>query len=424
MPPTFSDHREHLQALRRAALQAVDPGAAVRRALTPDDVADARRVFIVGAGKAGVAMAQAAAEIVGERLRGGVMVVPKLVTQHLASVIFIQGGHPTPTEGSLAGGRAIAELLEHLAEHDLVIALFSGGGSALMEWLKPGLSLADLQATTTALLKCGATINELNAVRKRLSRLKGGGLLRLAAPARVLGLILSDVVGNPLEVIASGPTVPADPDLAEQAWRVVEKYQLHKQLPLIVLETLLASNERPQPESAARVENRLIASNQMAGEAAARAARDLGFHAEYLADNWQGEAREVGKRFVDTLRARAASQPRPYCLIVGGETTVTVRGAGKGGRNQELALAAALAVAGQPQTVISTFATDGMDGPTEAAGATVTGETLARARARGLDAQTYLDNNDAYSFFSALGDLVITGLTGTNVNDLSFGLVY
>jgi hydroxypyruvate reductase len=441
----FADHRSHLARLRTAALRAVDPAAAVRRFFTPGDVADAERVFVVGAGKAGVAMAQAAAEILGERLASGVVAVPHPPAQRPERIAFVQGGHPTPTGGSLAAGRAMADLLDQTAERDLVVALISGGGSALLELPQAGISLEDLQATTTALLKSGATIHEVNTVRTTLSRLKGGGLARLAHPARVLGLIMSDVVGNRLDIIASGPTVPSQ-TTRQDALAVIEKYDLRSILPAAVLNHLTDDGRRVAEASAHRpppsVENRLVASNRLAGEAAIAAARELGFAPVYLGDDWQGEAREVGGRFAEAVTSPPTPGPTPHtrwergegwrkapgrgvrCFVAGGESTVTVRGAGRGGRNQEAALSAALAIAGLPLVVISTFATDGVDGPTDAAGAVVTGETVARARALGLDPHTYLDDNDAYNFFAALGDLVITGPTGTNVNDLMFGLTY
>jgi hydroxypyruvate reductase len=451
--PQFEQHRHHLAALRAAALRAVDPYRAVKGNLSAQDLAPFERVFIAGAGKAGLAMAHAAAEIAGHKLAGGAVAVPRLPSPggrgsrfayggEGEPVQFIEGGHPLPGEGSLAAGRAIAELLAHTTPRDLVLALISGGGSALMELPKAGLSLSDLQTTNHQLLKSGATIHEFNTVRRALSQIKGGGLLRLAHPAQVLGLILSDVVGNDLSIIASGPTVAADviADVADGLRRtttlaIVEKYQLQSALPPHVLTTLQHESVTSVPESAA--ENRLIASNRLAGEAAAQAARELGFAAEFLGDDWQGEAREVGQRFAERLTSPPAPSPLSRrelpsgeggrgvrAVIAGGESTVTVRGPGKGGRNQEVALAAAIAIEGQPNLVISTFATDGVDGPTDAAGATVTGQTVARARALGLDLQTYLDNNDAYTFFAALGDLVLAGPTGTNVNDLLFGLAY
>lgn len=422
--PQPEDYLAHLAAMRAAALRAVDPAAAVRRSLSLADLAGAERVFVVGAGKAGVAMAVAAAEILGERLAGGVVSVPCAPVQPLGCLKFVEGGHPLPTAGTLAAGQAVAGLLAQATEHDLVLALISGGGSALLELPRPGLSLEDLQAVNAALLKCGAAIQEINLVRQQLSEIKGGGLLRLAARAKVLSLILSDVVGNPLDLIASGPTVPARATAAE-ALAVVDRYQLGPGLPPAVMQCL----NHPRPDSAQPwppVENRLIASNRLAGEAAVACARDLGFEAVWVADDWQGEAREAGRRFAE-LVARSLTRPEEgggRAWVVGGETTVRVRGQGKGGRNQEVALGAALAMAGQPNLAIATLATDGVDGPTDAAGAVVTGETLARAQALGLDPLAALAENNVYPLFAALGDLVLTGPTGTNVNDLIFGLRY
>jgi len=424
-PPRFEGRADHLAALRSAALQAVDPAAAVGRALAPGDLTGAERIFVVGAGKAGVAMARAAAEICGPRLTAGVISVPQAPAQTIDRLTFIQGGHPLPTAGTLAAGRALAGLLAsaRLTSRDLVLALISGGGSALLEWPRAGLSLEDLQATTSALLKCGAAIHEINVVRQQLSEIKGGGVLRLAHPARVLGLILSDVVGNPLALIASGPTVPSLAASAE-ALAILDKYHLAAQLPTAVWQCLSSPSSRP-PGPSSPVVNRLIASNRLAGEAATARACELGFEAVWVADDWQGEASAVGGRFAELLIRSANNEAgRPLALVAGGETTVTVHGQGKGGRNQELALAAALALAGRPNCVIATLATDGVDGPTEAAGAVVTGLTLERARALGLDPHVFLGNNDAFHFFAALGDLVVTGPTGTNVNDLMFGLKY
>ena len=438
--------------MRRAALAAADPGLAVRRWLTPADWASAKHVYLVGAGKAGVPMAAAAAHLLGDRLTAGLVVVPhKPDTSPPAApktpipgldhprLSFVEGGHPHPTQGSLDAGLAIAALLEATQPGDLVIAVISGGGSALLELPYPGLSLDDLQATTDLLLKSGAVITEINLIRARLSRIKGGGLARLAAPARVLGLILSDVVGNQLASVASGPTVARTANPAT-ALAVVERYHLGGQLPPPVLARLT----QPATGGLAAlpvVENRLVGSNKQAGEAAAGEALALGFEARWLADDWQGEAREMGRAFAALLtgpqeglaQTRLATgrlpplpgeAPRPRCIVVGGETTVTVRGKGRGGRNQEAALAAALTLAGLPSVVVATLATDGVDGPTDAAGAIVTGETISRAGSLGLSAPTYLDENNAYAFLAGVGALLYTGPTGTNVNDLWIGLVY
>jgi hydroxypyruvate reductase len=422
-PPRFADHRAHILALRAAAVRAVEPRAAVERWLRPEDFADAEHIYVAGAGKAGVGMATAVAARLGERLTAGVLSVPQAPAQSPARLTFIEGGHPQPTEGTLRAGRAMAEMLRATTPRDLVLVLISGGASALLELPQPGLTLADLQQTNAALLRSGAAIHEVNAVRTRLSQLKGGGLARLAQPARVLGLILSDVVGNALASIGSGPTVTAGAVDPGAALRVVDKYGLRPRLPAAVLRQLEQDSE-PSAEAPA-VENRLIGSSALAGEAAVAEARALGFAAEWVADDWQGEARDVGVRLAELVLRRRVERDtrRPHCLLMGGETTVTVRGQGRGGRNQETALAAAVAIAGIPDVVIASLATDGIDGPTDAAGAIVTGATVGDAQQR-LAAQRHLDDNDAYPFLQAAGALVVTGATGTNVNDLMMGLIY
>jgi glycerate 2-kinase len=422
-PPDFSDFRSHIITLRDAALRAADPAAAVRRCLIEKDLDCSGRIFLVGAGKAGVAMARTAEELLGDRISAGVVSVPILPELPLTHVEFLLGGHPIPTAGSLSAGIAIARLLKNIRGDDLVLVLLSGGGSALAELPRPGIPLEDLQSANRLFLKSGASIREINCLRSPLSLLKAGGLARLACPACVLGLILSDVVGNSLEAIASGPTVFRNYTSLEIA-AILDKYHLRKTLPPSILNCLdQYAGQAPGPVPPnARIENRLIASNRIAGEAAGAAAERLGFHLEYLSDDWQGEARDAGRRFADLLIQTVGRGPA--CCIAGGETTVTVRGAGIGGRNLEAALAAAIVLDRKPDIALATLATDGVDGPTDAAGAVVTGQTIDRARGMVLDPVQFLKNNDSYSFFSALGDLTVTGPTGTNVGDLWFGLVY
>jgi glycerate 2-kinase len=282
---------------------------------------------------------------------------------------------------------------------------------------------------TGLLLRCGATIGEMNALRKHLDRVKGGGLARMAAPARLAALVLSDVIGSPLDVIASGPTV-ADPSTFADARRVVEKYQLAGQLPAAIRSALAAGERGALPETLKpgdpaleSVTNLVVASNPQAAAAAMRQARQEAYQALLLTTYLQGEAAQVGQVMAALLRqVHASGQPlaRPACIVAGGETTVTLRGQGKGGRSQELALGAAALLDGLPDVALVALGTDGEDGPTDAAGALVTGETLSRAGALGLDPQEHLRENNAYPFFAALGDLLITGPTGTNVNDLVF----
>lgn len=438
-----SPHGEMILAVQRAALAAVEPGAAVRRyvqrrrerltvAGQSYDLTAFERVWIVGGGKAAPAMVAALRTVLEDRLSGGLVVTRyghadrKLNT---GPVEVVEAGHPLPDEAGVVASRRLAELLIQATGRDLVLVVLSGGGSALLTLPVNGLTLSDLQRTTDLLLRCGATIVELNTVRKHLSQLAGGGLARLAGQASVVSLILSDVVGDPLDAIASGPTAP-DPTTFADAWAVLERYDLIEQVPAAVRQRLRSGleghlPETPKPGAALfrHVQNVIIGSNRLAAEAAFEAARAWKFNALLLSTFVEGEARQVG-RVAAALAKELAwyDRPahRPACLLWGGETTVTVRGRGRGGRNQELALAAALAMEGVPGVMLIALATDGSDGPTDAAGAVATGQTVARARALGLDPVAHLRNNDAYPLFDALGDLIRTGPTGTNVNDLLF----
>jgi hydroxypyruvate reductase len=397
-------------------------------------------MFIVGAGKAGAPMAEAAAEMLGDRLHAGMVIVkdghlgdwrpdsrPGLPYQ----LDFMEAGHPVPDQRGVVGGQRIRQLLASVTADDLVLALISGGGSALLVAPVESVSLADLQALTNALLASGASIDEINTLRKHLDRLKGGGLAQFCRPAHVAALVLSDVIGDPLDVIASGPTVP-DPSTFDDAWHILEKYDLIERIPPEIPAYLQRGRDGREPETPkpgealfGRVHNVLIGSNRQAAEAALRQAQEEGFHPLLLTTWLQGEARQAGRFLAAALRQAAADgQPatRPACIIAGGETTVTLAGAdgGLGGRNQELALAAVHDLAGLPDVALVTLATDGGDGPTDAAGAVVTGATLERARLAGLDPAHFLKRNDSYRFFAGLGDLLRTGPTRTNVNDLAF----
>lgn len=415
--PDYSDFRSHINTLFQAALKAADPAEALCRHWDADDLNEAERVFVVGAGKAGVAMGETAATLLGPRLTPGILAVPQSPVTNLPSPItFIPAGHPHPNSGSLAAGASIAKLLSETTDRDLVIALISGGGSALLDHLNPGLTLEDLQQITNALLRSGAPIQDLNCVRKHLSQIKGGGLARMAYPARLVTYILSDVIGDPLDVIASGPTVP-DPTTVEEAITIL------KQIDLPGFENRVGLNETPKPGDPifARVTNHLIGSNQLAREAAAEAARRLGFEVHLPNDVVQGEAREwwlKARHFIEGATGLQA-------WIFGGETTVTIKGHGRGGRNQELVLAAAIALEGDSRRlVVASMGTDGIDGFSPAAGAIASPQTCAQARALGLDPDAMLDNNDSYSFFNALGNSIVTGPTGTNVNDVVVVLLY
>jgi glycerate 2-kinase len=422
MDPKFSSYPRHLAILQRQALHAVDPARAVHRALSPNDLACKGRLFIIAAGKAAAGMSKALLETIGDRPVQGIVSAPGVPAGREGRLEYFRGGHPLPTEESLSAGEAVQRLLESTGPDDLVVALISGGGSAMLELPQAGIGLADLEVVNRALLQSGAPIRDINCIRSALSRLKAGGLARLAAPARVLSLILSDVVGNAPETVASGPTVDRRCPAGEIA-RILDRYRLRDKLPSATVERLSRPEpRRPESGSSARTENRIIGSNRLAGDAAAKAAKRLGFDVVFRSDDWTGEARDVGIRFAElalSLKGKA-----PACCIAGGESTVTTPGEGKGGRNQEVALAAAMRLAGEDKIAIETLATDGVDGPTDAAGAIVTGETVEQARKIGLEPAGYLAGHDSYVFFSALNGLVKTGPTGTNVNDLLFGLIY
>jgi len=437
--------------LVRAALDAVEPRQAVhafvRRhgdSLFVDnqeyDLKRYKHLFVVGGGKAGAPMAQALGEILGDRLTAGRINVKRGYARGYArmsacaaplpsALTLCEAGHPIPDQEGQQSTAQMLELVREAGQDDLIFCLISGGGSALMPAPVPGISLTDLQILTEAMLRCGATINEINTVRKHCSQVQGGQLARAAAPATLVALILSDVVGSPLEIIASGPTVP-DPSTFDDAYAVLKKYNLFDQIPSSIVEHIAAGRrgevaETPKPDDPflARVQNVIIGSNALAARAAQTQAEALGFQTLILSTYIEGEAREVGRVMAGIAKSIVAEGwplPPPACVIAGGETTVTLRGNGLGGRNQELALAAALALDGWTGITLATLATDGGDGPTDAAGAIVDGHTVRRAHALGLSAHDSLMCNDAYRFFDALGDLIRTGPTNTNVNDLLF----
>ena len=421
-----------------AALDAVDPDAVVERHLTSKPLPPAERVFALGLGKAAVPMTQALSRFTD--LTRALVITKHASPLTLQSATIFESGHPVPDSRSLAAGKAALEFVSDLGEDDMLVCLISGGGSALMT--APTVPLEDMQTLTAALLACGARIDEINTLRRHLDRVKGGGIAR-ATKARVLSLILSDVVGNPLEAIASGPTAP-DPTTREDALTVLEKYhfistnprqssrkskkisansrRLADDIPSSIINSLSFDPETPKPGDPifSRVQNIIVGDNALAVQAALKQAEQEGFYAESFGSNWQGEAREVGIELARKLRVTIKSKKFPFCLIAGGETTVTIQGNGKGGRNQELALAAVPELDGLENSLLIALASDGEDGPTKAAGAVANDESLRRAEKLGLTVANYLSRNDAYHFFERLGDLLKIGPTGTNVNDLVF----
>ncbi len=420
--------RRHALAIFRAALAAADPAAAVARHLERLKLEAYARIFVVGAGKAGAPMAQAAEGVLGRRIADGLINVKHGHTARLRRIELNECGHPVPDAAGVAGAQRIAALAASAGPGDLVLCLISGGASALLPAPAPPITLEEKQAVTRLLLACGANIHEINCVRKHISRIKGGQLARLAAPAAVESLLLSDVIGDDLDVIGSGPTAP-DASTFAGAAQILEKYGIRARVPAAVRERIAAGvrgeiAETPKPGDPLfrRVRNTVIGSNRLALDAAARRARALGYHTLVLASGIQGETREVAGMHAAIAREiadRKRPARPPACVITGGETTVTIRGEGLGGRNQEFVLAAAIGIAGLPRTVIFSAGTDGADGPTDAAGAVADGETLAR----GPDARRFLDANDSYRYFEALGDLVKTGPTNTNVMDVRIMLV-
>ena len=423
-----------------AALEAADPGKAVKRFLGLVDgklrvadrtyvLEDYERILVVGGGKAGSAMAAAVEDVLGDRVQGGVVNVKYGHVAPTHRVKINEAAHPVPDDAGLTGTREMVALIQGAGPRDLVITVISGGGSALIDLPVAGITLDHMKQLTNALLRSGATINQINTIRKHLSQVKGGGIARLASPATVISLILSDVVGNPLDMIASGPTVP-DTTTFQDAWRVLEQFGLTNDMPEAITSRLQAGLRGEIPDTLkagdpifAKVQNVVVASNELAAEAAMSRARELGFNTILLSTFVEGEAREIAKVYAAMAREMAVyNRPlrRPACLIAGGETTVTVRGEGTGGRNQEMALAAALKISGLRDVMVVASATDGNDGPTDATGAIADGSTVARAMELGIDPEDYLAKNDAYHFFEQLGDLIKTGPTNTNVNDLTF----
>jgi hydroxypyruvate reductase len=420
--------RKQAHDIFRASLKAADPVDSVARTLHRENYDRHRRIFVIGAGKAGASMAKGAERVLGRRITGGFINVKDGHTTKLRHIELNECGHPIPDARGVDGARRIAAIAEQAGEDDLVLCLISGGASALMPLPAPPITLVEKQATTKLLLACGADIHEINALRKHISLIKGGQLARLAHPATVLSLMLSDVIGDDLDVIGSGPTAP-DASTFGRVKGILDKYELWERVPASVrqrIEAGLAGEipETPKPgdPAFARTRNRVIGSNDIAVRAAAARARALGFRTLVLSTFVEGETREVARMHAAIAKeiVRSGRPLRaPACVITGGETTVTIKGNGMGGRNQEFVLAAALDIAGLANVVILSGGTDGSDGPTDAAGAIADGDTLARLPS----AREFLANNDSYHFFERLDDLLITGPTNTNVGDVRLILV-
>lgn len=394
------------------------------------DLSEVGKIVVVGGGKASGKMAEALEEILRDRITEGVVNVPQgTASKYRARKIdLVEAGHPLPTEAGVRGTERMMDLVSGLGPKDLVICLLSGGGSALVPLPAEGISLDELQETTRLFLKCGADIHETNAVRKHLSGIAGGQLAKAAYPAKVVTLVISDVIGDRLDTIASGLTYPDSTSFSD-AMAVVKRYGLVKRVPKSVLERLqegvkgkIPDTPKPGEKYFANVFHEIMASNTQAVEAAAEVGRSLGFSVSILTTEMQGEAREVGAGFAalaNSVMKSGKPVPSPALLVSGGETTVTVKGRGLGGRCQELVLGAVAGLSGLQNVAMTAFGTDGIDGPTDAAGAIADGATLKRAERLGLDPRDYLRENAPYPFFKELGDLILTGPTGTNVMDLA-----
>lgn len=412
-------HVTHHDAVRcaLAGIAAVDPVVLVERALTGHSYGP--NVSLVAVGKAAPAMAAAVADMLGPYLRRGIVIAPVPVSLAGAPIVAYCGGHPIPTAEGVRAAQAVHRLASSLDAEDVLLCALSGGASALMTLPPEDLLLDDVRDVTRLLLDAGATIDELNCVRKHMDRLKGGRLAALAFPARVEALVLSDVIGDPIATIASAPTVP-DPTTLEDAIGVLRSRGVWDRVSERVHDHLDGAHDSPKPGDMrfSRARTRIIGSNSIAAEGAVAHARALGYDARVASTVLAGEARDVGARLASEAREMRATVTHPVALIYGGETTVTVTGTGLGGRNQELALAAAIALDGVDGITITSIGTDGIDGPTDAAGAVADGTTIRRAAARGLDAHAALRDNDSYRFWTGLGDVVTIGRTGTNVMDL------
>jgi glycerate 2-kinase len=439
--------REEVKELFLTGLAAVNPYNAVKKALRLEnnkiligleqsemltyDLGNFERVIVVGMGKATSLMAKAVDETLGPVISDGCVVVKYGYTSDLKSIRIREAGHPLPDENGLKGAREIAGMIEAAKERDIIIFLISGGGSALLPLPADGVSFEEKQKMTKQLLECGADIQEINTIRKHISKVKGGQLARLAYPATIVSLILSDVVGDRLDTIASGPTVPDDTTF-EQANAIIDKYNLKDKIPDSIrrrIESGVKGNIEDTPKQGDRIfkktHNLIIGSNLIALQAIEKKAHELGYNTLILSSSIEGEARDVAKVLASIAKEIMGSGhpvKTPACVISGGETTVTIKGKGKGGRNQELGLAAAIVLDGIDNVVLLSGGTDGTDGPTDAAGAIIDGQTIKRAREAGLNPNETLKNNDSYNFLKHVNDLLVTGPTNTNVMDVQIVL--
>ncbi|MCX8061984.1 MAG: DUF4147 domain-containing protein [Anaerolineales bacterium] len=442
LPHSLQEHpyRDVLIKAIKDALNAVNGEQAVRQSLQieKDNLWVGDQVYalhpqgqiaLLAVGKAAVSMARGAKESLGERVSKGIIITKFLPENESGDFPILLGDHPVPKQRSLRAARAVERFLKTLKPQDTLLCLLSGGASALLTYPRPPLRLQDLQKTTKLLLRCGATIHELNTIRKHLERFKGGGIVQAVNVANVVSLIISDVIGDSIEVIGSGITAP-DPTTFKDALGIIDRYELRQSLPSSVLSYLMEGSQgihletlKPDTAISKNVANHIIASNRHACAAAQQSLHQAGVETLHLTSFLQGEASQVGRVFAAFARQLCASQSDtmpPICWIAGGETTVTVRGDGIGGRNSELALGAVSEMAGLERAILITLASDGDDGFSPAAGAVVSGFSAERARQLGLQPSNFLRRNDSFTFFNRLQDSLFTSPTNTNVNDLLF----
>jgi len=393
------------------------------------DLNNYNKIKVIGAGKASTSMAYEVEKILDDKIDDGLVVTKHNFRSELKRIQVLEASHPLPDKNGIEASKKIVEICKNAKENDLIINLISGGASSLLPFPADNITLEDKIKTTEILLRAGATIQELNTVRKHISLIKGGQLANFVYPATIINLIISDVIGDHLDLIGSGITVP-DPTKFEDSWNVVIKYKLEKIIPHSVKNHLRDGIEGKAPETPKpgnpifkNVYNLIIGNNALALSAIKTAAEEKCYHARIIFSKLEGEAKDAGKIIAQIAKEYSLSKVKPVCLIFGGETTVTVRGNGKGGRNQELCLSLALEIDGIKNITFLSGGTDGNDGQTEAAGAICNGRTVERAKELGLDAVKFLDDNDSYNFFNKLEDLIITGSTNTNVMDIQILLL-
>ena len=429
--------RTIVKRLLQAGLEAANPTLAMKKILSVEgstlrvgereyDLNTFDRIMCVGAGKASVEMALALEHILGSRIFGGCLAIKNIPEYQPQKIQLFKTSHPIPNTRSVQASKQILSLAQSLTQRGLLFVLVSGGASSLIAAPASGLSLNDKKLTTSLLLRCGATIQDINTVRKHLSAIKGGQLAA-STPATIITLVLSDVLGDDLATIGSGPTV-ADPTTFQDAQEVLRRFHLLDHVPVAVKNHLEKGIHQHIPETpkiqdvnVSRVHHQLIGNNQLSVEGVVKQAENEGMHSMVITTTLEGEAREAGTIFgtiAKEIQASGHPIPRPACLVWGGEPTVTVKGTGRGGRAQELVLAAAIQIAGLKKSYVAGFGTDGNDGPTEVAGAMADGRTVERAKKLHLDPQQVLSKNDSYKFFKKVGGHIRTGTTGTNVNDV------